>query len=216
MPIYPLQYHAFVSVLAGYRLHDQVDAILTLMFTRSVTSASWIPNRVLLGNLVNAAAEQLDFQRAEGLWERFLSEFNVKPCSVEYGCLIKAHVLCGRPHAAACVVEDMFRDGVDMLPIQAQDHLQALLIVYHSSLARRDKERLAKSVKLGEAIVMAPQGSSPHMRTTWKNMKVVAGRLQLNPKSVRFSDLLIEWKSSQRSVMADWKCCIAGTNYLNV
>lgn len=203
-PLNRLAYEAFVLVLAVYRLPQRVDKML------SESTSVWQPSHACLGALVNVAAEQRDWRRAEELWKRFVVEFHVEPGGIEYGCRAKAHMLCGRPAAAASAVEEALGKNISLMPELAESQVQALLVICHSSLAPADFDRLSKALERGEPIVSE---ASTWQRKTWVRMRAVASGLGWIPEVMPLSDVLVEWKA-QQSAMATWEDCLAGSKYL--
>merc|ERR1712083_677861 len=100
--------------------------------------------------------------------------------------------------------------GLELQPELAECHIQALLVVYHSSLAHEDLRKLNKAFARGAPLI---EQNSTWQRQTLQQMQTVARRVQFRPASVGLHDVLLEWKA-RRSKMADWQNHAAGNDYL--
>lgn len=129
------------------RLSDRVDSFLT-----ASTDGGWPPNVVLLGSLVNAAGERYNWQRAAHLWRRLTSEFGVVPNGLAYGAYAKAHLLSGRPTAAAMLAREATKSGL-ATPAIATLLVQAYMLMYHSSCSATASRRLSAALAAGKAHV---------------------------------------------------------------
>lgn len=139
-----------------------------------------------------------------------VDKFHIEPHAIEFACLSKACLLCGRPADAAVAVEQLLELGIALLPQNVEVYVQSLLIVYHSSLASSDFKRLDNAVRIGEPIIKL---ASTNQKKTWMQMIHVVHRLRSRPKSLRLHDVLVEWKAKQGS-MSKWQGFKAGANYL--
>lgn len=204
LPLTNESYSAFALVLEGCQLSDRVDEIL------AKHAEVWAPDCVALGQLVNSAAEQRNWRRAEELWTRLVVERKVTPHTLAYGARAKAHLLCGRPAAAAHVIDEMLGCEMALPPEIAESHVQCLLIAYHSSLEENDFRRLGQALSRGEPVISK---ASLWQRKTWTKMKHVMSQLRENPQSLHLRDVLVEWKA-QQSEMSKWQRKCAGSRYL--
>lgn len=202
----PSAYEQYTSLLAVYKQEDQVNSILD----RS-SKDGWVPSCVLLGSLVNVAAEQGDWRRAEQIWKKLIKQMGVVPNSICFGARAKAHLLCGRPWFAANVTEEMLASGIALEPPNAESQFQSLLVVYHSSLVAEDLKRLRLAESRGGHVI---QQSTALHRRTWVKLQNMADRLKAAPSSVRLHDVLVEWKAKS-SIMASWENHKAGSAYLS-
>jgi len=211
--IFPLQYCAYAQVLELHGLTDRVDSILTHMSAMSRHQRAWAPSGMLLSQLVDIAGQRHELHRVRELWGRFVVEFLVQP-KLELAILAKAFTLCGHPSDAADALDELLLTDADFGPIPAQDHVQALLIVYHSSLEPRDGQRLQQSLDRGED-VLTSRGTGIQ-RKNWKQMVDIARDLTRCPELVPFQRVLVQWNAAERSVMARWQPRSAGSRYLSL
>jgi len=202
-----ISYSTFLLVLAVHRMPERVDELLAEAVRRTLLK----PNYILLGGLVNVAAEHRDWRRAEELWHVLVDQLGVVANGLAYGARAKAHMSCGRPLAVVSVVDEMLGKGLQAPPEVAESLCQALLVMYHSTLDAYDFLRLHEAFCRGEAMM---QSASGWQRRTWEQMKHTADAMRSDPASVDLRDVLVEWKA-QRSVMAEWRGCVAGSNYLS-
>lgn len=202
-----ISYGSFALVLQTCSRPVEVDELLT----NSSRAGLWQPDNVDLGALVNAAGEQRDWRRAEVLWERLVREHNVRPNLIAYVARSKVHLLCGRVVVAARIIDDMIGEGFDLNPHAAQAHIQALLVVCHSSLAATDLQRLRQALRNGESAIRLE--GSLHQKKFLTQAKRLATLLATQPEAVTLPDVLLEWKARECSEMASWERCLAGSLY---
>lgn len=171
----------------------------------------WKLSYVDLGALVNAAGERRDWRRAEALWDNIVVVQHVKPNVIAYVARAKVHLLCGRVGEAAEIIDDMLRQRLKLNPHAAELHIQALLVVYHSSLDILCYKRLSSALLEGERLVVA-KGSSEQKKFI-AQAKHVVGCIVSHPEQVRLPDVLLEWKAKS-SVMVSWDPHVAGSRYI--
>lgn len=200
-----ISYHTFALVLAEHGLAARVDKVL-----EESMATGHAPNSILLGGLVNALAAQRDWRRAEELWKRLVGQYHVQPNRIAYGARAKVHLLCGRPAAAARLLDEMQGNGLGLNYKLAESQVQALLIVYHSSSAEPDLKRLSSAIVACEATVSE---ASAWQKRTWAKLKAVAHKVKTAPSSHRLHDLLVEWKA-QQSALSKWPNHASGSKYL--
>jgi len=140
-----------------------------------------------------------------------VSAGGIKPENITYGTLAKTYLLSGRPHCAALVVEDMLAKGLELQPELAELHIQAMLVVGHSSLKHTDMQKLERTVRRGQPII---QKASRLQEETLKNMQGVIKKLNNNPSALTLHDVLVEWKA-RKSKMVKWSNHNAGSCYLD-
>jgi len=140
-----------------------------------------------------------------------VSAGGIKPENITYGTLAKTYLLSGRPHCAALVVEDMLAKGLELQPELAELHIQAMLVVGHSSLKHTDMQKLERTVRRGQPII---QKASRLQQETLKSMQGVIKKLKNNPSALKLHDVLVEWKARQ-SEMVKWLNHNAGSCYLD-
>lgn len=204
--LYEVAHKQYVTFLAAHGHFERVDAALS-----ASKHVDWSPDCVLLGALVNVAAERCDWRQAEVWWERLVAaEFGVVPNGICYGARAKAHLLSGRPATAARVIDEMLDRGIDLLPVLAQTQVQALLVVCHSSMAPSDLNRLTVALRRGAPVIAE---ASARQRATWQRMQEIARRLRSDPAAIQLRDVLVEWTAA-RSAMATWPDVAVGAAYL--
>jgi len=165
----------------------------------------------LLGGLVNHAGQHRNWRRADELWCRLVNILGVQPRSIEFCAYAKAHMLSGRPHVAACKLDEMLNKKLPLYSKIAVDHFQCLLITFHSSLLATDGNRVQGAIARGRSAVVQ---SSKQERQAWQNMVDATKLLKGSPTDVFLHDVLIGWKEKTQSVMKDWDNHAAGSNYL--
>lgn len=198
----------YVRVLDAHGLHDRVEVEITAACEKAKSDARWTPSRALLGALVKKAGERFDIERVDCLWNRWVVDFGVVPEIIEYACLIKAYLRCGRPAQAVQSIDEMCDKGFALEPIQALDLVQAHICLYHSSLTKPELKRLNQAIQKCESIVF-----TKHQEATLSRLLAIAHRLRQNPQTVKFHDLLVLKREARESVMAKWTRCVAGSKY---
>jgi len=202
----------YAQVLASHKLHDKVDELLQAWYSKPNI---WLAKKgfehtVLLSGLLNISAGQKDWQRADELWERFVDVFDVEPNALTYNAWAKVHFLCGRPNYASCKLDQIFANKMSITANIAEQHAQALLVTYHSTLSRLDLHRLTQSLRRGDPLL---QKAGAFQKKTWTRIKNTARRLESKASSVCLQDVLINWLA-RTSQMSSWGRLPAGSNYL--
>ncbi|CAK0901152.1 unnamed protein product, partial [Prorocentrum cordatum] len=228
---------SWALVLAHYGYDEALDLLLD-----SAACSSWAPSCVSLGALVNAAGERKDWRRAEEVWARLVEQFAVEPNVLCYSARAKAHLLCGRPGHSAAVLDEMVSRGIGPNAIAAESHVQALLVVCHSSMlpgSGEDGSAFLPPGNASEELADRPcvvntrsmsradcqrldhaveRGDSAEVRRsawqleTWGALKRARELLGHRP-AVPLGDVLIEWKA-RGSLLARWGQAEAGSGYL--
>ena len=176
--------------------------------------ASWIENPVLLGGLLNAAANRCSAARADAIWDNFCSA-ELRPNMICYSAYSKAHMMAGSPMRAVEIIDDMEMQKVATMNSNiAVNYGQCLLVVCHSSTSPSNRQKLLDFIARGDKI-MAKDGRG-NSKNEWQKINENAGKLLANAKSVQLQDLLSEWKARTLSVMKDWENCHADTKYLKL
>mmetsp|Transcript_149131 Transcript_149131/g.415652 ORF Transcript_149131/g.415652 Transcript_149131/m.415652 type:complete len:468 (+) Transcript_149131:59-1462(+) len=204
-PLEAISYSNYALVLEVHNQPRRVDELLS-----ACAQKNWRPSVVLLGALVNAAAERHDWLRAEMLWDRLVNGFGVKPNLIAYSARAKAHLLCGRPALVASIIDDALDRNVELNLHLAEALLQASLVMYHSSLAAEDLMRLRNALSMARP-VMCNYGRA--QRERWQRLEEAASRIRCSPASVRLYDVLLTMHGRQ-SIMTDWPHMSAGSRYL--
>jgi len=168
-------------------------------------------NSTTLSALVNINADQRNSVRAQMLWDVFVWRYSVEPAITAYMALAKANLLAGMPACAAVVITDMLSSGVMVNGHIAHLEIQVHLIMFHSSLSVPDKIHLCNALERGQAHL---KKGSAIQRADSEKFERIAKLLFTKPLSVRFSDVLVEWKCRERSVMKYWHDFEAGSRYL--
>lgn len=195
----------YALVLEENGLHDRVDELLF-----ECAKGTWEVNRVALGALMNASVDQRNWQRSERLWQHIVGAYGVTPASIQYDARAKVLLASARPDAAARVFEDMLVAGVDPSTRTAQNHLQALIVVFHSSLASEDLRRLLGAFAAYESLWADESANEMHLLRLTIDAFL---RLNSKPLGVKLRDVLITLKS-QQSDMARWSDSCAGDMYV--
>merc|ERR1712216_904093 len=192
----------YIIVLESFGLYDRVDALLT-----KPTRADY----VFLSGLMNIAAEHYDWQRADALWDRIVKQFGVKPNDIANSSWSKVHLLCGRPMIATQILDDFGLEGIT--DHSAEEYVQALLVVCHSSPTSANVDRLQHAMKMGSLVIQ--RDGTILKKRNWTRLTNVARLFISNPKSFMLHDVLIEWKAKTQSVMKSWPNYSAGSKYLD-
>merc|ERR1712008_194941 len=87
-----LKYDKYTRMLEVYQRRQEVDVVLAA----GVAAGEAWGDRILLGALVNLAADKRDWRRAEDLWQRFVKQYGIKPNITNSTVFAKAQLLCGR------------------------------------------------------------------------------------------------------------------------
>lgn len=193
-----ISYSCLVTLLEKQKRCTTVDEILE----NSMIATNLRPNEVVLGGLLNCAAERLDWRRADILWKLLVIERHVPPHFLAYMAYAKAHFLAGRPRAALSIMDSLFATKCALGYKFAVDYLQCCLLVLHASPSRENRQRLSRILKIGPALM---ESSSASGRLYWNRLVDVAERMRStgqNP-SLRFAELIVSYLA-QQSVMKDW------------
>ncbi|CAE7920950.1 slc25a42 [Symbiodinium necroappetens] len=176
--------------------------------------ASWTRNPVLLGGLLNAAANRRRAARADAIWDNFCSA-GLRPNMICYGAYSKAHMLAGSPVRAVEIIDNMEMQKVaNMNSNIVVDYGQCLLVVCHSSTSPSNRQKLLDFIARGDKI-MTKDGRG-NTKNEWQKIRGNAGKLLANAKSLQLQDILSEWKARTLSVMKDWENFDANTKYLKI
>jgi len=202
-----LPYCAYASVLETCQQHQEVDDMIQ---AAAMSGELWIQD-VTLGALINAAAENKDWQRANVLWRRWTHEYGVLPDLIAYNIMSKALMVCGRVLDALHIW-----DGVCEVELNGNfksviDRAQLLLINCHSSPSQQNRRRLREALQSGSRVARQAKRAA----SEWKKIRNAAQLLEgSNIESVRFRDVLVEWKAKHLSDMKDWENHAGGSQYL--
>ena len=200
-------YASFLTLLESRGYQERVDELLDKMVQQEMLSL----NEVLLGSLVNAAGGAFDWQRAERLWQMFVTEHGVRPNVICYTALAKIHTLSGRPRAALESLNGMHKAGVGATDAQAAlCYLQVFLICCHSEPTEPSLARLMESLTWGESTM---QAGTRQIQKDWEHLAALAERLCRDPSSLQFHQLLVQ-ENARKSKMKDWQNYPAGSKYL--
>lgn len=186
--------------------HTEVDATLKLCLQRNLDL-----DAVVLGTLMEATAARVDPKRADALWEALVHQSGVEPNFLVYTAYAKVHLLCGQPQNAVSIIDELMQEGKGMDYKLAVDHLQALVIVCHSSLSSAHMTSLHQFLDKGAAIVARKSAKSG--KQNWKSLEILSQKLLSSPQNLCFKDLLVT-SIARQSLMHDWENHQAGTNYL--
>lgn len=199
------KYSDYIRVLETHQQHDQVDALLP-KFQKCITPP-------LLGAVLDDAAMTHNWQRGEMLWNIIVNEFGVQPTNIQFTTRAKLHLLSGRPSFAARTLDEMVSRNLEHRPRSCTIHLQAIVIVTHSSLSGDSYRELRSFLKMGKS-VMATAVASTTEQQEWDNLNKLAKTLLQDAKALRLHDVLLCWQAKTSSRMKTWPNHDAGTNYL--
>ncbi|CAK0885032.1 unnamed protein product [Prorocentrum cordatum] len=118
-----LKYGTCARLLDMHQRHDEVDKMIA---RAAAAGETWL-NHAFLGALVNTAAERGDWARADDVWPRLVTDFEVEPTVIEYTALSKAHMMCGRAEEALQVFVEV--DQPDSYAVVARVQLLKLVFV---------------------------------------------------------------------------------------
>ncbi|CAJ1346014.1 unnamed protein product [Effrenium voratum] len=201
-------YSSWLLLLERLQRRDKVDVMLSKVLQGDVR-----PNAVLLGGLLNIAAELRDWRRADALWQLGKTR-HVKVNGLAHAAYAKAHFLSGRPGAGLEILHRMVASGAgeDYQDYRyAVDFLQMQVVVCHSAPSPANLARLRGFLPKGRGLLGACPGSGLQC---WERLEQVAQRLLAQPSSVSFEEVLVTWPAQRDSVMKDWQGCRAGSGYL--
>ena len=200
-------YTSFLTLLESCGCQERVNDLLQQIVQEDKLSL----NEVVLGSLVNAAGSAFDWQRVDRLWG-MLTTTGVRPNVICYTALAKAHMLSGRPEAAAESLDAMRAAGVGANDAQAAlCYLQALVICCHSAPTPSNFARLKQCLKWGDSTM---SGGSRQIQQDWERLAAVAERLVHDPASLQFHELLVQLNAKRNGKMKDWPNHEAGSGYL--
>lgn len=201
-------YTARLFVYEVQRRHTDVDDMLAWCARRKRGLDS-----VVLGSLMEAAAASFAPQRADEIWNALVHKFQVKANFLAYTAYAKAHLLAGQPQNAVKIIDEMIQDRDNSMDYKlAIDYLQALLILYHSSLSSVHLPTIMQFLDKGSTIVAGRSATSG--KRTWRSLENLSQQLIASPQTLCLKDLLIS-RLAKESVMASWENYQAGTNYLS-
>eukprot|EP00929_Paragymnodinium_shiwhaense_P052335 TRINITY_DN26221_c0_g1_i4.p1 TRINITY_DN26221_c0_g1~~TRINITY_DN26221_c0_g1_i4.p1 ORF type:complete len:480 (+),score=53.48 TRINITY_DN26221_c0_g1_i4:97-1440(+) len=201
-----ITYEAYLLLLATHALHEQVDDLLVRAAHRLFE-----PSCVSLGALVNAAGEQHDAERVDEVWQLYTLGLGVEPHMLAFVAKAKAHLLCGQPAESVKVLEEMASKGHPLNIHGAQLLVQALAVVYHSSLNAGDRARLVASMQKFEQAVQAEPSSVA--KGNLEKLEAAVNKLFSRPESLRLHDILVD-PNAQRSCMLRWASSAPGSRYV--
>lgn len=170
-------------------------------------------NSVVLGTLIQAAAASFDPERADSIWNAFVHKYQVKANFLAYTAYAKAHLLAGQPQNAVNIIDEMIQDRDSSMDYKlAIDYLQALLILYHSSLSSVHLTAIVQFLDKGATIVAGRSAKSG--KTQWRCLQNLSQQLIARQQTLCLKELFISMNAKE-SVMASWENYQAGTNYLS-
>eukprot|EP00928_Gymnodinium_smaydae_P053071 TRINITY_DN37149_c0_g1_i1.p1 TRINITY_DN37149_c0_g1~~TRINITY_DN37149_c0_g1_i1.p1 ORF type:complete len:446 (+),score=19.79 TRINITY_DN37149_c0_g1_i1:175-1512(+) len=197
--IFPMQYRTMATALEEYGQHDRVDDMFQ-------TNQDMMRSVVTLGALLNVAAKKKDLRRGEHIWNLLTKTCGVHPNDIATTARAKLYLLCGHLHTAVQVARNVKEPSIHTVKIL----LQALLVIYHSSLSNRDLQELTNMSKAAIPVVKV----SRKQQADFDMLKHRVKALQLSPSSYDLKDILI-FTYGKDSVMAQWRHCRAGSDYIS-
>ncbi|CAJ1389530.1 unnamed protein product [Effrenium voratum] len=201
-----------LQLLERHGRQKEVDVILR----NYLTGPDLSPNAVVLGGLVNAAATNCDWKRADKLWSYLVGRRHVEPHEPAYLAFAKAHLLSGKPAEAACIIEDMLAKGFGADDYKvAVDYLQSLVVVAHSAPTPANLSKLTSALANADLVAAATRGNVPNSaRVWWGSLSQVVDALQGGVLELRLKDVLVTSNAKEHSIMKDWENFQAGSAYL--
>jgi len=203
----PITYSTYITMLEKYGEFAEVDRLLD--FDEHLSP-------VLLGALVDMAGRRQNLARADAIWEKMVVEKKVQPIESSYNAYARAYLVSGDPEMAIAKMEEMLERSVGHFTwINAKDHAQALLILYHSMPTDDNKERLQRFLQSSQVIFATGQqtgGARQQMdsapRTAveeWQKLCDGAEDLLQRPEGAEkppLHEVLLTWRASSKSRMA--------------
>lgn len=201
-------YSAYITMLEKYGDFSEVDRLLD--FDEHLSP-------VLLGALVDLAGHRHDPARADAIWKKMVVQKRVKPIESSYNAYARAYLVSGDPEMAIAKMEEMFVRRVGQFTwINAKDHAQALLILYHSMPTEDNKERLQRFLRSSQVIFSGGgQRMSAAPKTAveeWQKLRAGAqdllrrssqeSNVPNTPHMPHLHDILLTWRASCKSRMA--------------
>lgn len=205
-------YSAYITMLEKYGDFLEVDRLLD--FDEHLSP-------VLLGALVDLAGHRHDPARADAIWKKMVVQKHVQPIESSYNAYARAYLVSGDPEMAIAKMEEMLARRVGQFTwINAKDHAQALLILYHSMPTEENKERLRRFLRSSQVIFSGGQDVSAAPKTAveeWQALSAGAQNLLRRssqesnvpnmPHMPHLHDILLTWRASCKSQM------VSGPNF---
>lgn len=202
-----VNYETFLTILSKCGQQQRVDDMLD-----SLEEKGWRASPVLVAALVHVAGEQRNSERAEELWRRLVDRVGAKPNLMAIAARAKAQMLVGKIPACADIIEQGIEQGGMTINYKVFEMLvQALTLIYHSSLSLEDRLRLQKVL---ESHAVDIRDMSTRQQQDWVKLRGVADALLAEPKQLRHRDLLVTWHAQR--AMVKWANFQAGTAYLSM
>eukprot|EP00929_Paragymnodinium_shiwhaense_P104703 TRINITY_DN69352_c0_g1_i2.p1 TRINITY_DN69352_c0_g1~~TRINITY_DN69352_c0_g1_i2.p1 ORF type:complete len:479 (-),score=21.87 TRINITY_DN69352_c0_g1_i2:330-1766(-) len=199
-----ISHHTYVCTMESYSEHATVESLLSQHDLEK--------DEVMFGGLINCAAEQHDWRRADWFWQT-MGQVGVQPNFLVVSAYAKAHLLAGRCLQAASIIEDHLKEDESILNDKlVTDYIQALVVCCHSSAMPAAIERLQAGVNLCAGLVSAD--SSRTVQTSWKSLVRVSHQLTRDASQFTLHDVLVTHKGWHQSEMRNWPAFSAGTQYL--
>ena len=158
------------------------------------------PNEVVLGGLLNCAAEKCDSKRADWLWDLLVCQAGVRPHVLAYRAFAKAQFLAGQPAKAVSIMEEIQPSKRDHR--FAINYLQYCVVAFYLK-AGCSQGRLRKALIDGRGLMT--KNSPAQLLEEWRRLASVANQLLANPNALKLSDLLVHFNAKKLSIMKDWK-----------
>ena len=203
-------YTVRLQLLEQHGRKKQVDELLRT----GLKGGRLEPDVVLLGGLINAAARNRDWRRADELWRHLVTRRKVQANVPAFTAYAKAHLLCGRPAMTVQIIEDMVQHSVGRLDYKVSEmYLQSLLILCHSSPTPETKSQLSAASQEHERLVTVNVPRS--FKECWKQLSGVITTCLSDPAKLRLRDILITRLVRKESIMKDWDNFSACSLYLH-
>ncbi len=190
-------YSTLLIVLEKQGKYDLVEKILRELMAGH---RDLKPNDVVLGGLLNCAAEKCDSKRADWLWDLLVCQADVRPGYISYHAFAKAQFLAGQPAKAISTMEEIQPSKRDYR--FAINYLQYCVVAFYVN-AGCSQGRLRKALIDHRGLVT--KSTPAYVLQLWRRLASVANQLLANPNALKLSDLLVQFNAKELSIMKDWK-----------
>ena len=190
-------YSTLLMVLEKQGKHDLVETILRELMAGH---RDLKPNEVVLGGLLNCAAEKCDSKRADWLWDLLVCQAGVRPHNLAYEAFAKAQFSAGQPAKAVSTMEEIQPSKRDYR--FAINYLQYCVVAFYVK-AGCSQGRLRKALIDGRGLIT--KNTPAYASQLWRRLVSVAKLLLANPNALKLSDLLVTFNAKELSIMKDWK-----------
>ena len=112
------------------------------------------PNEVVLGGLLDCAAHERNWKRADRLWDMLVHKLAVQPNSLTYNAYAKVHFCAGRPETAVAILDEMFEASVGQVNYRlAVNYLQYASVLCFGAPSSANRLRLSEHIARWNATI---------------------------------------------------------------